>query len=181
MRIALTLGILALAIPLGCDRDRGSTDVQNNIRSALSAETGLSGVTATVYSDHVRLDGHVASEAERARAEALVRKYAPGRSIEDRLTIGSSGRSDKTWGEKTRDALDTAGEKSRDALDSAAENTRKAIQGAINFIDNLDIRVNGHKVTLRGDAPDEASKERAENIARDNGATDVDNEIRVKK
>jgi osmotically-inducible protein OsmY len=155
------VAVAALGLTVGCEQERTNFTVHQSVRDSLAKE-GLTGIDVDVSSDKVELEGKVATEEKRKAAELAARRAAPGLRIVNKLVVDPAA----------------AGKVNHDTGFSV----QKGLRDAIDYIQNLDIRVNGKRITLTGTAADEAASDRAALRARElNPDSEIDNQIEVKK
>jgi osmotically-inducible protein OsmY len=71
----------------------GTTDdmtLQTNVQNAITAQPGLTGVTATVSMGTVTLSGNVASETEKQAAETAAKAVPGVTNVVNNITVGSA-------------------------------------------------------------------------------------------
>ena len=145
--------LFALALTACSPRPTPSQDVSDSLRTSLR-ENALKDVTVKQDRDKgvVTLGGSVASEPEKARAEALAKASAPRDVIANEITVLPPGAESEA--KAIRSDLDEAIDK----------NLHAALIGA-GFKDSITVSVKSAVVTLKGDVASERDRAAVEKLA----------------
>jgi hyperosmotically inducible periplasmic protein len=167
MHSKLSICILAVAGLVGCSSTK-APDVAGNIRNSLH-QAGLSDVSVSQDRDKgvVTLGGHVAQEADKARAGQIAKSLAGGQVVADQIEVLPRG-------------AESAARSVNSDLDKGIQNNLDAAftQAGIKGVSHS--TTNG-VVTLKGNLPTQSGRAEAERIA--SGVPNVQqvvNEIDVK-
>lgn len=159
-----------MALLAGCSRSPSqSADVSEGVRNSLK-EAGLASVSATEDREKgvVTLNGHVRTEADKARAASLAQAIAVNQVVANQIGVIPEGEQSSA---RTENAdFDKAIEKNLDGV-LLQEKLNKDVQ----------YRVKNHNVTLTGHVDSEDKRARAETVAA--GVPDVAqvvNELQIK-
>jgi hyperosmotically inducible protein len=159
---------MALAITLACTNTK-APDVTDNIRQALDS-AGLSDVHVSQDRDKnvVTLKGDVATDGDKARAEAIAKSQAGSAVVADE--IGVRPRGDEGTAKKVDSELDSGIDKNLEAM---------LVQHKMNRAVHYD--VNNGVVTLKGDVPSQGQRSNVEKLAQQvPNVKQVVNELEVK-
>lgn len=163
------LAMLAVGILAGCAQNGRSRDVADNIRKSLD-QAGLKRVSVSQDRDKgvVTLGGHVATDADKAEADAIAKSAASGQVVADQIAVVPVG--SESDAKAMNSDLDKAIELNLDA---------SLIQSKLH--DQVKYAVKNRVVTLTGDVDSQSSRREAAAIA---GAVpnvqQVVNELQVK-
>lgn len=143
-------------------------DVTKNIRQALD-QAGYKDVSVSQDRDKgvVTLDGHVATDADKAQAESIAKAGAAGQVVADQIAVVPP--------DNSGDAKKVAS-----ALDDGIESNMKALSVQRQWKD-IDYSVKQGVVTLTGSVPSEAARTAAARDAQSvPNVTQVVNELQIK-
>src|SRR3954463_10996709 len=92
IRSAAIASMLGLLLGAGCNTNRQSRDVSGDVRRSLD-QSGLKDVSVSQDRDKgvVTLGGHVASDAEKQRAESVTKSVAPEQVVANEISINPPG------------------------------------------------------------------------------------------
>jgi hyperosmotically inducible periplasmic protein len=172
----LTLAMFTLAIVLfalaslgGCSSAPKSPDVAGPIRQSLD-QSGFKDVSVSQDRDKgvVTLDGHVATDADKAQAEPIAKSIAGGEVVADQIAVIPPAMSSDA--KAVNSDLDAGIEKN---LDAAL--IRTSLHKAVHY----DVK-NG-VVTLKGEVRSEGRRSEAESVAKSvPNVTQVVDELQIK-
>jgi len=167
----LTVCVTLIAAALtGCSAEsKKSPNVSEAIRTSLD-QAGFKDVSVSQDREKgvVTLGGHVASESDRAQAEAIAKPYAPGQVVSDQIAVIPPGA--ESDAKAIISDVDAGIEKNLDAA---------LIQNRLNK--RVKPSVKNGVVTLTGDVRTQARREQAQSIAAGvPNVRQVVNEIQVK-
>jgi|SRR5579862_112941 len=170
-RIYVTAWVtLAIGALVGCSaQSKKSPDVSESIRTSLD-QAGLKDVSVSQDREKgvVTLSGHVASENDRAQAEALAKPYAAGQVVSDQIAVIPPGA--ESDAKAINSDVDAAIEKNLDAT---------LIQNRMNK--EVKHSVKNGVVTLTGEVHSQARRSQAETVAAGvPNVRQVVNELQVK-
>jgi len=165
----LIAAFAALAL-IGCTAEsKKSPDVSDSIRTSLD-QAGLKDVSVSQDRDKgvVTLGGHVPTESDKARAEALAKPYAPGQVVSNQIGVIPPGM--ESDAKAINSDLDAGIEKNLDAA---------LIQNGLNK--GVKYKVKNGVVTLTGEVNSQSRREQAQSVAaRVPNVRQVVNEVEVK-
>ena len=168
-RLFPIMATFLLASMLGCSSTPKSPQVSDRIRTSLR-QAGLQDVSVSQDVDKgvVTLSGNVASEADKAQAEAMAKSIAGEQVVSDQIAVRPPG--DENTAKKIDSALDEGIEKNLDAV---------LIQRKLEKDVKYDVK-NG-VVTLKGEVRSQATRDVVEKLARTvPNVQQVVNELQVK-
>lgn len=145
--------VLAIGALAGCSDNTKSPDVSDNVRKSLD-QAGLKDVSVSQDRDKgvVTLSGHVGSDTDKSRAEAIAKADAAGQVVANQIAVTPAGAESEA--KAVNSDLDKAIEKNLDA--ALIQNKLKK---------NVKYDVKNAVVTLTGDVDSQSKKEQAESIA----------------
>src|SRR5271157_5662185 len=163
------LAMVAAGILAGCSQTVKSPDVSDNIRRSLD-QAGLKKVSVNQDRDKgvVTLGGHVASDGDKAQAEAIARSIAGGQVVADQIAVVPLGA--ESDARTMNSDLDKGIEQNLDAA---------LIQSKLH--DYVKYAVKNHVVTLTGEVDSQSRRQEAESVAASvPNVQQVVNELQVK-
>lgn len=170
----LFLFILAIAVAgvlAGCSvTSSKSADVSANITKSL-VDTGFKDVSVSQDREKgiVTLAGHVATDADKARAESIAKAMAGAQVVANQIAVIPLG------GEKDAKAVNSA-------LDKGIENNLDAALITAKLEKNVRFTVKNHMVTLTGNVQSQDERTRAGEVAAAVlNVEQVVNEVQVRK
>jgi len=154
-RFNMYSSLLTLAVAMGlasCSTAPKAPDVSANVRSALT-QAGLRDITATQDRDKgvVTLGGHVTSDTEKLRAEAVARSVAGQQVVANQIEVLPAG-------------VEADAKKVNAALDKGISANMDAALIQYNLRD-VKYTVKNHVVTLTGDVDTQDLRSKAETVA----------------
>lgn len=168
-RWPMLLTTVAVGIFAGCSQTTKSPEVSANIHQALD-QAGLKKVSVNQDRDKgvVTLGGHVESDGDKARAEAIAKSIAAGQVVSNQIAVVPSGA--EADARTMNSDLDKGIEQNLDAA---------LIQSKLH--DGVKYAVKNHVVTLTGQVDSESKRRDAENVAASvPNVQQVVNELQVK-
>jgi osmotically-inducible protein OsmY len=164
------IAVVAAVALIGCTAEsKKSPNVSESIRTSLD-QAGLKDVSVSQDRDKgvVTLGGHVPSESDRARAEAIAKPYAAGQVVSDQIAVIPPGADSDA--KAINSDLDAAIEKNLDAA---------LIQNRMN--QDVKYKVKNGVVTLTGEVNSQSRRERVQSVAAGvPNVRQVVNEVEVK-
>jgi osmotically-inducible protein OsmY len=164
------LAVVACGFLSGCSKSAKSADVVSSVRAGI-AQAGLTDVTTKQDLDKgvVTLGGHVSTDADKDRAEAIAKTLAGPQVVANEIAVISPG-------------SETEAKKVNSSLDKGIENNLEAALVGAKLNQSVSYSVKNHVVTLTGEVNSSVLRARAETIA--GGVLNVQqvvNELQVKK
>jgi hyperosmotically inducible protein len=164
------LAVAAAGALAGCSTQSTKTaDVSKNIRTSLD-QAGLKDVSASDDHDKgvVTLDGHVAADTDKSRAESIARSMAGDQVVSNQIAVIPAG-------------VESDAKKFNSDLDKGIESNLDAALIADNLHDRVKYSVKNHVVTLTGEVNSQSKRARAESVAaKVPNVQQVVNELQVK-
>jgi hyperosmotically inducible protein len=145
--------VLAIGALAGCSDNTKSPDVSDNVRKSLD-QAGLKDVSVSQDRDKgvVTLGGHVVTDSDKMRAEAIAKADAAGQVVANQIAVTPTGAESEA--KAVNSDLDKAIEKNLDA--ALIQNKLKK---------NIKYDVKNGVVTLTGDVDSQSKKAQAESLA----------------
>jgi hyperosmotically inducible periplasmic protein len=168
-RFSSLLTVVAAVILAGCSQTSKSPDVSESLRKALD-EAGLK--TVTIDQDRakgvVTLGGHVETDGDKARAEAVAAPIAAGQVVSDQIGVVPAGA--ESDAKNVNADLDKGIEQNLDAV-----LIQSKLHGLVKYA------VKNHVVTLTGEVESQSRRREAERLAASvPNVQQVVNELQVK-
>jgi hyperosmotically inducible protein len=163
------VALLLVAILAGCSTTGKAPDVSNNIRKSLD-QAGLKDVSVSQDQDKgvVTLNGHVATENEKAQAETIAKSMAGNQVVANQVAVLPPGN------ESAAKTIDSD-------LDKGIEHNLDAALVENKLNDNVKYDVKNGVVTLKGEVDSQSKRSKAERIAASvPNVQQVVNELQVK-
>jgi hyperosmotically inducible periplasmic protein len=163
------LTMVAIGILAGCSQTTKSPDVSGNIRKALD-EASLKTVSINQDRDKgvVTLGGHVVSDGDKARAEAIAKSIAGVQVVSDQIAVVPPG-------------AESDARTINSDLDKGIELNLDAALIAGKLHDGVKYAVKNHVVTLTGEVDSQSKRREAERLAASvPNVQQVVNELQVK-
>jgi hyperosmotically inducible periplasmic protein len=150
---ALMTVVLAAGSFLGCSRTPKAPDVSDSIRNALD-QAGLRDVSEKQDRQNgvVTLGGHVAAEADKARAESIARSLAAGQVVANQIAVLPPG-------------VEGAAKTVNSDLDKGIEKNLDAALIQSGLHRDIDYHVKNGVVTLTGSVNSQAKRTQVESVA----------------
>jgi hyperosmotically inducible protein len=167
--VSIVLIALAISATLACSNQQKAPDVTSDVRHALD-QAGLNDVKVDQDRDKgvVTLTGKVASEDDKARAEAIARSVAGNEVISNEVGVRPNG--DESRAKKIDSDLDSGIDKNLSAM---------LVQHRLK--DDVRYDVNNGVVTLKGDVKSQAQRSSVEKLTEKvPNVKQVVNELEVK-
>src|SRR5450755_1905028 len=151
--LKLCLSLLALAVVVslvGCSGARQSPDVSDSIRKSLD-QAGFKDVSSSQDRDKgvVTLGGHVAADADKARAESIARSFAGNQVVANQIAVIPPG-------------VESDAKKMNSSLDKGIEGNLDAALIQDRLHDSVKYAVKNSVVTLTGDVDSQAKRAHAQ-------------------
>lgn len=163
----LTMAVAGLLA--GCSQTVKSPDVADNIHRALD-DAGLKKVSVSQDRDKgvVTLGGHVATDDDKARAEAIAKSIAGGQVVADQIAVVPPG-------------AESDARTINSDLDKGIEQNLDAALIQSNLHDSVKYAVKNHVVTLTGEVDSQSKRREAARVAASvPNVQQVVNELQVK-
>jgi osmotically-inducible protein OsmY len=158
---------VVIVTAVGCEREREDVrTLEPRLREEFGRDVAFREVRPVIERDVIILEGTVADEGLRTRAEQTAARVAPGRKIENRIMVVKVGEPRVIEGGR-----------------GAGENLKELFGAGMDYVRNLNVYRQDGKIIVEGLVADEATSTRADtairDLTRDRNLGDYENRIRV--